>query len=183
MVCDTLKLCSLNVNGRRDKVKRNSIFGRLRQKGWDVIFLQETHCDNNVVSLWKTEWGGDAYFANGDSASRGVAILFKHGLDVNVSMTSIDPAGRYIMMQISFQDENYCLGNIYAPTPQYELDQIATVDKIEEIIVQWDSGNILLGGDFNIQLDPQLDRKNSSYQIKAARYRLEVLNMVERLTG
>ena len=38
-------------------------------------------------------WGGEAYFANGDSASRGVAILFKRGLDVNVSMTSIDPAG------------------------------------------------------------------------------------------
>ena len=85
------------------------------------------------------------------------------------------------MMQISFQDENYCLGNIYAPTQQYELEQIVTLDKIEDMLAQCDSGNIFLGGDFNIKLDPQLNHRNNSYPIKAARYRLEVLNMVERL--
>ena len=127
--------------------------------------------------------GGEAYFANGDSASRGVAILFKRGLDVNVGRISVDPMGQYVIMHIyiSVEDENYCLGNIYAPTQQYEAEQIETLNKIEKILVEGDSENILLGADFNIQLDPQLDRKNSSYPIKPGRYRLEVLDMVERL--
>ena len=51
----------------------------------------------------------------------------------------------------------YWIGNIYAPTQQYELKQISTLNKVEEILSHGSGETILLGGDFNIQLDPGLN--------------------------
>ena len=181
MRSDTLKLCSLNVNGLRNRVKRKALMKRVREAGWDIILFQETHSDANVTSLWKSEWGGQAYFANGDSASRGVAVFFRRGLSFEVIEMHADPMGRYLILHLSFQDKSYWIGNIYAPTQQYELEQISTLNKVEEILSHGGGETILLGGDFNIQLDPGLDRKNSSYPVRAAHYRLELLDMMERL--
>ena len=70
----------------------------------------------------------------------------------------MDPMGRYLILYLSFQDRTYWIWNIYAPTQQYELKQISTLNKVEEILSHGSGETILLGGDFNIQLDPGLNR-------------------------
>ena len=47
----------------------------------------------------------------------------------------VDPLGRYLILHLSLQDKSYWIGNIYAPTQQYELEQISTLNKVEEILM------------------------------------------------
>ena len=112
MRSDTLKLCSLNVNGLRNRVKRKAIMKRVREAGWDIILFRETHSDANVTSLWKSEWGGQAYFANGDSASRGVAVFFRRGLSFEVIEMHADPMGTQQTGHVFCYQFNLCISNV-----------------------------------------------------------------------
>ena len=72
-----LKVISQNCNGIGDALKRRSVFHHFHTKNIDILMLQETHCTDNITKVWETEWGGKAYFSNGTSNSKGVAIMFK----------------------------------------------------------------------------------------------------------
>ena len=45
----TLKICSLNTRGLRDHKKRNNLFFWIKQKQFDVIFLQETYWTDSLT--------------------------------------------------------------------------------------------------------------------------------------
>ena len=70
----TLKMGSFNVRDLGDSLKRRKLCNYLHDNDYDVIFLQETHCTKKMEKMWRNEWGGDAFFANYNSKSRGVAI-------------------------------------------------------------------------------------------------------------
>ena len=78
--CMNLHLCTFNVNGLCMRDKLRAIYQKLRDSLYDIIFIQETHCTVDIQHIWKSEWRGDAIFANGTSNSRGVAILFSKNL-------------------------------------------------------------------------------------------------------
>ena len=42
-----LKICSLNVRGLGDKLKRRKTFNWLRRKSYSICMLQEVHCSEN----------------------------------------------------------------------------------------------------------------------------------------
>ena len=69
-----LKCASYNVNGLRKNPKRKSISYFLKEKNYDVKFLQETHSCFNDEKLWQYEWGGKLFFSHGENNSKGVAI-------------------------------------------------------------------------------------------------------------
>ena len=70
-----LKIISLNVNGLRTTdhglPKRRKLFTWLKSMRADVVFLQETHSDDQLGQVIENEWGGNCYFAHGDRNSRG----------------------------------------------------------------------------------------------------------------
>ena len=78
-----LKCASYNVNGLRKTQKRKSIFYFLKQRNYDIIFLQETHSCYNDEKLWQYEWGGKLFFSHGQNNSEGVAILIKQSLKID----------------------------------------------------------------------------------------------------
>ena len=53
----SINIGSLNVRGLRDKTKRNEMFTWLKNKNLSIIFLQETHCTNELEDVWRTGWG------------------------------------------------------------------------------------------------------------------------------
>jgi exonuclease III len=75
----TLSLVTINVNGLRDKKKRDLVFNWLVAKQIDVICLQETHSTKDDLIRWQNEWkncgGGNSFFNCGTGDSRGVGIL------------------------------------------------------------------------------------------------------------
>ena len=53
-----VRIATLNVKGLRVDTKRVRIFQQLKQSGYDIIALQETHCSAEVIDFWKEQWGG-----------------------------------------------------------------------------------------------------------------------------
>ena len=81
----------------------------------DIIFLQETHNTKNVERPWEREWGGRILFSHGASNTRGVAILFKNGLDISVDLVKADTKGRFLEVKRKIHNEKYSIVNVDAP--------------------------------------------------------------------
>ena len=50
------KIVSINARGLRDYHKRKQLY-RAYEKKADVVFLQETHCTEDVAKIWKNRMG------------------------------------------------------------------------------------------------------------------------------
>ena len=151
----SLKVITCNVRGIRDKLKRKELFVYLNNRKADVIFLQETHCVKKDEKFWVSEFGGTILFNNGNSKSRGVAIMFKKELDVKILKVERDEEGRSLIVKVGWDEKTFVFANAYAPNhddPNYFL-------KLFEKITEIDSDYTIMGGDLNIWLDPKLDKK------------------------
>ena len=155
-----LSLLTLNVRGLNNCKKRRSLFDRFRKQKPDLVLLQETHSRENVVKEWDNEWGNEIIYSHGTNDSRGVCIMFKKGLDYVINDSVIDQMGRYIIINITVRSTGYSIINVYAPNKQNE--QYVFYSKLSDIIERKcnvDPERILIGGDFNIPLNPQIDKK------------------------
>ena len=150
-----LNICTLNVKGLRDKIKRRELFLWLRDKKMSIYFLQETHSIINDSKCWSNEWGGKAIWSHGTSNSRGTAILFNTQLACSVVKSIIDPNGRYVIADIKVAEKVFTCINIYAPNddcPQFFRE-------IHNHMNQFQCDAIIYGGDFNCVLNLTLDKK------------------------
>jgi exonuclease III len=74
-----VSVCTINVNGIRNKFRRKSLFKILKQKKYDIICLQETFILDKDKDLWEKEWGGQLYCSSVSSHSKGqVTLISKH---------------------------------------------------------------------------------------------------------
>ena len=76
-----LSILSFNVRGLNSKVKRIGFFEWLKSKQFDICFVQESFSTCEIEDTWRKDWGGHIEFNSGSNNSRGVAILFRPGLD------------------------------------------------------------------------------------------------------
>ena len=96
---------------------------------------------------------------HGSSNSRGVAILFKNGIDCTINHKIEDPEGRYLILKACIQDKDYVLINVYAPNK--DKDEVNFFNILLSILQNenLDSvDNIILGGDLNCPLDSLPDK-------------------------
>lgn len=153
------KTLSLNVRGIRSFEKRKSIFNWLYKQNSDICFLQETYSTEEIENQWKKQWSGDIYFAHGSNHSRGVAILIRKSFDFKLKSIRSDEDGRYLILETTIQDVPFLLINIYAPNTTTK--QSLFFQTLSELI--YDEGyndfdyKIILGGDWNVTMDPDLD--------------------------
>ena len=102
------------------------------------------------VRGWK-----NIFHANGKQNKAGVPILISDKIDLKIKKITRDKEGHYIMIQVSIQEEDITIVNIYAPnigTPQY-IRQALTDTKGEV------NSNTIIVGDFNTLLTP-MDRSS-----------------------
>ena len=158
-----LSLLSLNVRGIKNFKKRRTVFNWARHKNPDIILLQETHSELSDETHWKREWGGNAIFSHGSNNSCGVCILFRNGLDIEIKQVITDRLGRYIFLDISVHSKPFYLINIYAPNKVKE--QTIFFKKLDSFlngkVIELNT-NIIMGGDFNITLVPEKDKKGGN---------------------
>ena len=160
------KLCTFNTNGLRIEVKRKAIFDWLKQKHYDICFLQETHSCFDTYKRWELEWQGKIVFSHGETNSKGVAILFSKNIDITINDTVIDPHGRYVMVNCEINKKKLSLINIYSPTKDNEKDQMFFLDTIIDCINNCEN-EIILGGDLNTYLNTLLDKKGTRSEIQS----------------
>ena len=166
---DNLKVLSLNTRGMRDGIKRRRIFRYLKREKPDVCFLQETHSEKN--HLWESEWGGKGVFADGNTQSRGVAILFSNKISKNICDIVRDINGRYVLCSLKINNCTYCCANIYAPTD----DNPEFFRTVNAEIENMDANFVILGGDFNVVQDPKIDRSTEACYNPHARESIDQL--------
>ena len=154
-----LNIITLNVNGLASNnasvPKRRKIFTWLKTQRCDIALLQETHCTDSMQHILSHEWGGDSFFSNGSSDSRGVCILVRRGLNVDVQEIRKDDQGRLIFVKGVVDGKSILFGNIYCPN----TDEVESILNVNNWLSEIPADNIVLGGDFNITLDPIRDRE------------------------
>ena len=106
---------SLNVKGLREKVKRQRIFAWCREKGADIVFLQETYSTREVEDKWTSEWNGQCIYSHGTNHSKGVLILINASVDLEVKKAICDLEGRYILIDCILEGLRVILCNVYFP--------------------------------------------------------------------
>ena len=172
-----LKIVSLNVRGMRNHVKRRKIFRFVKQKHKaDIIMLQETHGDTNSEKIWSSEYGNRIIFAHGTNNSKGVAIALNKKTANSVDKICRDMYGRYILIVCKIEGLTYCICNIYAPN----TDNAEWYEEIMDLVKQQDCIFNILGGDFNLVLNCETDRKSQQvYHPNAQKVVMNTLDDME----
>ena len=94
-------------------------------------------------------------------------ILVKEHLDFKLISSKIDPLGRYIFLEVEIQDSPFVLLNIYAPNKCAE--QCVFFSKLSEELKDFvtdEDKSVVIGGDFNVILDPDLDGRGGNKKRK-----------------
>ena len=138
------KLLSLNVRGLNSSRKRRQVFRWLHQQQSDIIFLQETYSSPECIKRWETEWEGKIVYSHGSYHSRGVMILFKPRLDVDLEKIAADNFGRCILAETIIDGTKIVLVNkkmaFFPHWYQVEIKQISNLfDSCEGHFLSFDS--------------------------------------------
>ena len=159
---DNIKVVSLNVRGINNCMKRRKVFRYLKRNKADICFLQETFCSKEKEAIWASEWGNTCIFSNGQSNSCGVAILFKK--KPLIEEIKRDMQGRQIHVRIKINEYTYSLSNIYAPNK----DDPKFFESAFQDNIDLNGVHSVIGGDFNVVLDPKVDRNVNRVYHKSA---------------
>ena len=166
------KIITLNVRGIAERKKRRAIFNYYRQRA-DIICLQETHSIDEDEDIWTAEWNGLTFFSHGRRDSCGVCILISKNLGYKVNNVAKDREGRILCVEIqSYTDkeDKATICNIYAPNS----DDPSFFTKILKISEDMCEQRVIIG-DFNVVMDPELDRLNSTFNKQKSQEILQVM--------
>ena len=144
---DKLHITSINTQGLRNINKRNRFYAWCKQQKASIIFTQETHFTNDIISQVKSEWEGQTIHSVGTSNSRGVSIFIHKNINVQIQDTTIDENGRYIICNVTINDIDYSLICIYAPNENKRRN--AFLRHIKVLTEGKGKGHLVMGGDWN----------------------------------
>ena len=177
---EKISLSSFNCRGLGDGKKRRAVFQWLRKYHNGIILLQETHSTIASESTWLREWGGKIVFNHGTSNSKGVAILFSKNIDIKLNECISDDSGRLLIVDIETDDWHMVLANVYAPTKDHEDEQLLLLESIREQFLNFIDRNLVIAGDFNVCLDPNMD-KRGGLKIPKSKYAESLESLMEEL--
>ena len=171
----------MNCNGINDDIKRNAVYSKLKMSGEGIFLLQETHSTAAIEQKWRNEWGSNSvYFSHGESNSRGVAIVITKHYEANELNIQCDDEGRIIVIYIERYGTTYTIGNIYAPTRNFQREQQRVFRNFTEILEIMTNDHYILGGDFNLYLNPRLDKLDSLQEQHDSRnYRADISSFLD----
>ena len=155
---ENLTFCSSNCQGLGSGAsgKRRDVMKYLKNKNFDVYFLQDTHFEPSLENFIRSEWGYECFFNSYCSRSRGVAILFNNTFEFKVKNVMKDNSGNYIIMHVVIDQKDYLFVNIYAPNkddPQFFIN-------IQNLLQHMSIENIIIGGDWNMLVNLNQDGRN-----------------------
>ena len=140
--------------------KRIDIFETFKRLNFDVIALQETHCDEKSKVQWTNEWDHKCFWSTGPSHKRGVAFLFGKNLDIEIIRYAVGFKQRFLRLDVRIDGMMYQLINIYGINPTTEARSEHLFQKFSEFLDP--KLPCLLFGDFNMVEDFIADRQGGT---------------------
>lgn len=133
--------------GYHNVVKRKKILTYLKQKKTDIALIQETHLGEEESLKLKRDWVGQVYYSTFSSRKRGMVILIKKNLDIQVLKHYTDQEGRWVVLDACLEGQKMTLVNIYAPnSPQPEF-----FHEVCNLIQNIGNTNTVIGGRISIR--------------------------------
>lgn len=59
----SISIFPIIARGKRNQLKRKSLFLYCQSKGADFYFIQESHACEADVNVWISQWGNDVWFS------------------------------------------------------------------------------------------------------------------------
>lgn len=69
-----------------------------------------------------------------------------------------DPLGRFLFLKGSLHNKTFTIANLYAPNSR----QVPFFRHTLQLLTTFSTGSLIVGGDFNVPLDPSLDTSNGT---------------------
>ena len=168
-MANTFKCISLSCRGLNSYDKRTKLYDWVSDNDIDIVCLQETHYIEPNVFKYDARWRGLAFHSFSDSPhGRGVSVLFKDKLSIDIINVHKSIDGRRILINFKRENEIYTIINVYAPNS--ENARIDFFKRLKTWISQYSSNdtNIILLGDFNCALSSQ-DRYSQTNNVNVDR--------------
>ena len=114
-----------------------------------------------VLQKWKMYGKNNGrvtcFFSHGSSHSRGVLILVRDHLDFKLQSFKADVEGRFILLEAIIQETPFLFINIYAPNKCAEQREFfkTIAEEIKSCVLA--DYSIVVGGDFNVIFDQDID--------------------------
>ena len=109
-------------------------------------------------------------------------IMIRNCLEFELKSIRQDNQGRFILLEALVQDQNFILLNIYAPNKSDEqllfFGQIK--DELDRINIE-DDCKIIIGGDFNVILDPDYDSHGGKPKLRESVKQIEDICLLHDL--
>ena len=156
---DKLVTLTLNVRGLRNYKKRKDIISHF----WfpptgtppHILFLQETHSTSECEKLWAQDFQSrNVIFGHNTASAGGLLVVIRNGVPFTLHQSLILPS--YIVVNCIIADQEYVLVNVYNTlfaNCNYRRLLLDWFNKLWLDVQKFPTHRILLGGDFNLQLD------------------------------
>lgn len=155
----SIKIISLNARGLNIPEKRSQLLLSMHKNKADIVFLQETHFrTSSIPKLSNYRFPTSIHASNNSTKSKGVSLLFAKNCPFHVTDTCIDSEARYLFVKGTLHGKRLTLANIYAPNTKQVPFFRSTLRKL----TLFQDGILILGGDFNVPLNPLHDTSTGS---------------------
>ncbi|CAM5176125.1 unnamed protein product [Eretmochelys imbricata] len=159
-----LIVTTLNTQDCRMGLHKCQVLSFLREGGYSVVFLQETHMDLAGEDSWELEGVDRVYFNHLTVCMAGVVTLFFPDLRPEVLEVAEAVLGRLLHLWVHMEGLVVNIVNVYAPTSG--LEQLCFYQQASAFIGTLDPHECLvLGGDFNTTLEDRTARGPSSARL------------------
>ena len=147
---------TINVNGIRNRLNRQTIFRKIKNSNVDICFIQESFITDDIITDVKDDWEGNIIFSMGTNHSLGTMILLDTNFEYN-NLDVIHASTRIICIKLEYDCEKYLLMSVYYPNEHNEKcifhNEISLIlDPYMQMNI-----NIVVGGDYNCILNPAMD--------------------------
>ena len=159
-----INLSSLNVNGTKNKAKRDRVIEWIKCQNSSICFLQETHFDEKIETEIRNNSEFNIFCSHGTTSSRGVAILIKKSLNYKLINKHNDVDGRLVLLNVEIDKKCFTLMCIYAPN--CKSNRNIFFKKVNNTLKEQGIGITIMGGDFNDTMKA-IDRKKYSCRGKS----------------
>uniref|UniRef100_A0A8C8EVU7 Reverse transcriptase n=1 Tax=Oncorhynchus tshawytscha TaxID=74940 RepID=A0A8C8EVU7_ONCTS len=119
-----------------------------------ITFLQETHIGPKDIDLFEIATTWNSYFTVYSTQSKGAAILLNKNIEQHYQYVRHDegPTGSYIVLFCKLYGQSFTLVNLYNHANDKRVLETLT-QYLQEV-----TGILVVGGDFNTVIDPDIDR-------------------------
>lgn len=151
----SLKIGTLNINGLRGRQSQEELVSITESYPFDVLFLQETHVDNNNLAKFiESRLNMTCFWSFGTNKIAGTSICISKSLNIDCQKFDVDLDGRIVCLDMILDGSPFRLINIYAPNES--KNRIAFFHSLTKYLVC--NRYIIFGGDFNCVSNTKIDK-------------------------